>query len=173
VFEPDKTVGGIQDFKSIRFMRMVFADFQQPIVCRFASLDLVRGEWRRYNFDLSSPGEYLPIDDDDNTLFDVTAVNVEENGKRSPINYVIPPGIEQEVDNTTTTLRRQNEQSLVLKVCDLKDGDSRAAYKTSDLDVRSYKRIKMFVHAEGKNDDLSDGDFSCFIRLGTDFVSNE
>ncbi|MBC8267014.1 MAG: cell surface protein SprA, partial [Flavobacteriales bacterium] len=172
VYKPDKTVGGIQDFKSIRFMRMVFADFQQPIVCRFATLDLVRGEWRRYNFDLSSPGEYLPIDDQDNTLFDVTAVNVEENGKRSPINYVIPPGIEQEVDNTTTTLRRQNEQSLVLKVCDLKDGDSRAAYKTSDLDVRSYKRIKMFVHAEGKNDDLKDGDFSCFIRLGTDFVSN-
>jgi len=172
IYKPDKIVGGIQDFKSIRFMRMVFADFQQPIVCRFASLDLVRGEWRRYNFDLSSPGEYLPIDDEDNTLFDVTAVNVEENGKRSPINYVVPPGIEQEVDNTTTTLRRQNEQSLVLKVCDLKDGDSRAAYKTSDLDVRSYKRIKMFVHAEGKNDDLNDGDFSCFIRLGTDFVSN-
>ena len=172
IYKPDKTVGGIQDFKSIRFMRMVFADFQQPIVCRFATLDLVRGEWRRYNFDLSSPGEYIPVDDEDNTLFDVTAVNVEENGKRSPINYVVPPGIEQEIDNTTTTLRKQNEQSLVLKVCDLKDGDSRAAYKTADLDVRSYKRIKMFVHAEGKNDDLKDGDFSCFIRLGTDFVSN-
>ncbi len=172
IYKPDKIIGGIQDFKSIRFMRMVFSDFQQPIICRFASLDLVRGEWRRYNFDLSSPGEYLPVDDDDNTLFDVSAVNVEENGKRSPINYVVPPGIEQEVDNTTTTLRRQNEQSLVLKVCDLKDGDSRAAYKTSDLDVRSYKRIKMFVHAEGKNDDLNDGDFSCFIRLGTDFISN-
>ena len=172
IYKPDKVVGGIQDFKSIRFMRMVFADFSQPIVCRFATLDLVRGEWRRYNFDLSSPGEYLPIDDEGNTLFDVTAVNVEENGKRSPVNYVVPPGIEQEIDNTTTTLRRQNEQSLVLKVCDLKDGDSRAAYKTTDLDVRSYKRIKMFVHAEGKNDDLKDGDFSCFIRLGTDFVSN-
>ena len=172
VYKPDKVIGGIQDFKSIRFMRMVFTNFEQQIVCRFATLDLVRGEWRRYNFDLSSPGEYIPVDDDDNTLFDVTAVNVEENGKRSPINYVIPPGIEQEIDNTTTTLRRQNEQSLVLKVCDLKDGDSRAAYKTSELDVRAYKRIKMFVHAEGKNDNLNDGDFSCFIRLGTDFVSN-
>ena len=172
VYKPDKTIGGIQDFKSIRFLRMVFSDFQQPIICRFATLELVRGEWRRYNFDLTTPGEYIPIDDEDNTLFDVTAVNVEENGKRSPIKYVIPPGIEQEIDNTTTTLRRQNEQSLVLKVCDLKDGDSRAAYKTADLDVRSYKRIKMFVHAEGKNDDLNDGDFACFIRLGTDFVSN-
>ena len=30
----------------------------------------------------------------------------------------------------------------------------------------------MFVHAEGEEDDLEDGDLSCFIRLGTDFTSN-
>ena len=172
VYQPDNVVGGIQDFKSIRFIRMNFTNFSQPIVCRFATFDLVRGEWRRYNFDLTEPGEYIPIDDQQETSFDVSAVNIEENGNRSPINYVLPPGIEQEIDNTTTTLRQQNEQALVLKICDLKDGDSRAAYKTSDLDVRAYKRIKMFVHAEGEEDDLKDGDLSCFIRLGTDFTSN-
>ena len=172
VYQPDKVVGGIQDFKSIRFIRMNFTNFIQPIVCRFATFDLVRGEWRRYNFDLTEPGEYIPLDDQQETTFDVSAVNIEENGNRSPINYVLPPGIEQELDNTTTTLRQQNEQSLVLKVCNLKDGDSRAAYKKSDLDVRAYKRIKMFVHAEGYEDDLNDGDLSCFIRLGTDFTSN-
>ena len=153
-------------------MRMTFTDFQQPIICRFATLELVRGEWRRYNFSLAEPGEYIPLDDQEETTFDVSAVNIEENGNRSPINYVLPPGIEQEVDNTTTSLRQQNEQSLVLKVCDLKDGDSRAAYKTADIDVRAYKRIKMFVHAEGEEDDLKDGDLSCFIRLGTDFTAN-
>ena len=172
VYQPDKVIGGIQDFKSIRFIRMNFTNFNQPIVCRFATFDLVRGEWRRYNFDLTEPGEYIPIDDQAETSFDVSAVNIEENGNRSPINYVLPPGIEQETDNTTTTLRQQNEQALVLKICDLKDGDSRAAYKTSDLDVRAYKRIKMFVHAEGEDDDLKEGDLSCFIRLGTDFTSN-
>ena len=172
IYQPDKVVGGIQDFKSIRFIRMNFTNFIQPIVCRFATFDLVRGEWRRYNFDLTEPGEYIPIDDQQETTFDVSAVNIEENGNRSPINYVLPPGIEQEIDNTTTTLRQQNEQSLVLKICDLKDGDSRAAYKKSDLDVRAYKRIKMFVHAEGEEDDLKEGDLSCFIRLGTDFTSN-
>ena len=172
VYNPSKIVGGIQDFKSIRFMRMVLSDFSQPIFCRFATLELVRGEWRRYNLDLTEAGEYIPNDLDDETLFDVSAVNIEENGQRNPINYVLPPGIEQNIDNTTTTLRRDNEQSLVLKVCDLKDGDSRAAYKTSDLDVRAYKRLKMFVHAEGKEDNLEDGDLSCFIRLGTDFTSN-
>ena len=118
------------------------------------------------------PGEYIPNDDPNETIFDVSAVNIEENGNRSPINYVLPPGIEQEIDNTTTTLRQQNEQSLVLKVCDLEDGDSRATYKNADLDVRSYKKIKMFIHAEGKEDDLKYGDLTCFIRLGTDFTSN-
>tara|TARA_B100001758_G_scaffold62460_1_gene52002 strand:- start:29532 stop:36716 length:7185 start_codon:yes stop_codon:yes gene_type:complete len=173
IHSPDNIIGGIRDFKSIRFMRLAFADFKQPIICRFATFDLVRGEWRRYNFSLSEAGEYIPGDDQGSTSFDVSAVNIEENGNREPINYVLPPGIEQELDNTTTTQRQQNEQSLVLKVCDLKDGDSRAAYKTSDIDVRTYKRIKMFVHAEGENENsLKKGDLSCFLRLGTDFSSN-
>ena len=172
VYNPEKVVGAIQDFKSIRFMRIVLSDFSDPIVCRFATLELVRGEWRRYNLDLTEGGEYIPNDIDDETLFDVSAVNIEENGQRNPINYVLPPGIEQNIDNTTTTIRKDNEQSLVLKICNLKDGDSRAAYKTSDLDVRAYKRLKMFVHAEGNDDDLLDGELSCFIRLGTDFTSN-
>ena len=172
VYQPDNIIGSIRDFKSIRFMRLAFTNFYQPIICRFATLELVRGEWRRYNFSLAEPGEYIPLDDQGETTFDVSAVNIEENGNRSPINYVLPTGIEQEVDNTTTSLRQQNEQSLVLKVCDLKDGDSRAAYKTADIDVRAYKRIKMFIHAEGEEDDLKKGDLSCFIRLGTDFTAN-
>ena len=172
VYQPDAVIGGINDFKSIRFLRLALTNFQDPIICRFATFDLVRGEWRRYNYSLIEPGEYIPNDDPNETIFDVSAVNIEENGNRSPINYVLPPGIEQEVDNTTTTLRQQNEQSLVLKVCDLEDGDSRATYKNADLDVRSYKKIKMFVHAEGKEDDLKYGDLTCFIRLGTDFTSN-
>jgi cell surface protein SprA len=172
VYQPDDLIGGIRDFKSIRFMRMAFTNFQEPIICRFATLELVRGEWRRYGFDLTEPGEYLPIDDNEQTLFDVSAVNYEENGNRSPVNYVLPPGINQEVDNTTTALRKQNEQSLVLKVCNLKDGDSRATYKQVDIDVRAYKRLKMFVHAEGAEDNLKQNDLSCFIRLGTDFTTN-
>ena len=172
VYQPDKIIGNIRDFKSIRFMRLAFTDFEQPIICRFATFELIRGEWRRYNFSLIESGEYIPVDDADATIFDVSAVNIEENGNRIPIRYVLPPGIEQELDNTTTTQRQQNEQSLVLKVCDLKDGDSRATYKTSDLDLRTYKRIKMFVHAEGETDELNNGDLSCFLRLGTDFTNN-
>ena len=175
VQQPDKTVGSIRDFKSIRFIRMLLKNFDQPIVMRFATLELVRGEWRRYNFSLKTEGEYVPNDNSSNTSFDVSVVNIEENAEKIPVPYVLPPGIEQEVDNTTTYVRRQNEQSLVLKVCDLEDGDSRAAYKTFNNDFRTYKRLKMYVHAEASGEiesALQDGDLSLFIRLGTDFNDN-
>ncbi len=175
VQQPDKIVGAIRDFKSIRFIRMILKDFDEPIVMRFATLELVRGEWRRYNFSLKTEGEYVPNDNASNTTFDVSVVNIEENADKTPVPYVLPPGIEQEVDNTTTYIRRQNEQSLVLKVCDLEDGDSRAAYKTFNNDFRTYKRLKMYVHAEATGEiesSLQDGDLSLFIRLGTDFNDN-
>ena len=175
VQQPDKTVGSIRDFKSIRFIRMLLKDFDQPIVMRFATLELVRGEWRRYNFSLKTEGEYVPNDNSSTTSFDVSVVNIEENAEKIPVPYVLPPGIEQEVDNTTTYVRRQNEQSLVLKVCDLEDGDSRAAYKTFNNDFRTYKRLKMYVHAEASGEvesALQDGELSLFVRLGTDFNDN-
>ena len=125
VAQPSRVVGNISDFKSIRFMRMFVRGFEKPVVLRFATLELVRGEWRRYKGDLLSPGEYIPDDIQSLTTFDIFSVNIEENGRRTPIPYVIPPGIEQEQNIGTTTLVRLNEQSMVLKVCDLLDGDSR------------------------------------------------
>lgn len=174
---PEKRVGNIQDFRSVQFMRMFLKGFEQDIVLRFARLDLVRGEWRKYNYSLVDPGQYLQNEEDE-TPFVVGAVNVEENRNRRPVNYVIPPGIEREVDFGTANLRRLNEQSLSLDVCDLQDGDARAVYRNMDLDVRQYKRLKMFVHAEAGVDDrgqkvtLNDGDVSAFVRIGTDFDDN-
>ena len=113
----------------------------------------------------------MPNDDDEQTTFDVSIVNIEENGERWPVPYVLPPGIEQELDNTTTYVRRQNEQSLVLKACGLNDGDSRAAYKTFNNDFRAYKRLKMFVHAEAP-EPVDNGTMSIFMRMGSDFEKN-
>ena len=175
VQQPSNIVGSIQDFKSIRFIRMILKDFEQPVTLRLASMELVRGEWRRYNFDLRTEGEYVPNDNESVTTFDVSVVNIEENSERSPIPYTLPPGIEQELDNTTTSIRRQNEQSLVLKVCELEDGDARAAYKSFNNDFRTYKRLKMYVHAEASGENealLNDDDLRLFIRLGTDFNDN-
>ncbi len=171
---PDKVVGNIEDFRSIRFMRLFMRGFQRPVVCRFATLELVRGEWRRYQQSLLAPGLYIPQNQQALTKFDISAVNIEENGKRIPINYMEPPGIDREINLGTTELIRMNEQSMVLKVADLIDGDARAAFKTTDFDFRQYKNLKMFVHAEKmyKDEDLDYGDLTVFLRFGSDFTEN-
>ncbi|HKK09379.1 MAG TPA: cell surface protein SprA, partial [Bacteroidales bacterium] len=172
VRNPDKVVGNIQDFKSIRFLRMFMKDFSEPVILRFATLELVRGEWRKYNQAMLEDGEYV-VQEDEST-FDISAVNIEENGQRDPIPYVLPPGIERERLVGTTTVNQQNEQSMVLEVCDLEDGFARAAYKTTDFDFRQYGRLKMFVHAEKSNieDNYKTGELTAFIRLGADFTEN-
>ncbi len=169
----EQKVNGIQDFRSIRFMRMFMKDFDEEVLLRFARLEFVRGEWRRYLDDLTQPGESVQTDPN-LTAFNIGAVNVEENDQRSPIKYEIPPGILREVDPSQTYQRQLNEQSLVLDVCNLQDGDARAAYRNVQFDVRTYKKMKMFVHAEEvlTTMPLKDEDLTLFVRLGTDFDDN-
>ena len=169
----EKKVNGIQDFRSIRFMRIFMNGFDEEVQLRFAKLELIRGEWRRYNYDLTHPG--LSVQQDPNlTTFNIAAVNVEENDQRTPIKYEIPPGITREIDPSQTYQRQLNEQSLVLEVCNLQDGDARAAYKNVQFDVRTYKKLKMFIHAEEVDPlrPLNTNDLTLFVRLGTDFVEN-
>jgi len=174
VQQPDKVVGGIQDYKSIRFMRMFFKDWDTAVVCRFASLELERGEWRKYTNSLLTPGEYIPDPNQDGTTFDISTLSIEENGSRTPIPYVVPPGIEREINAATTNYQQLNEQSMVLKACNLLDGDARGAYKTTDFDFRDYKNLKMYIHAEKaiEEQELKQGDLTAYVRLGSDFTTN-
>ena len=168
VREPDKVIGAIQDFKSIRFMRMFLKDFEDSIILRFAKLELVRGEWRKYELSLIEGQENLATPEYSNGTLDISSVNIEEND-----NYVLPPGVDRVIDPTNPQLRQLNEQSMVLKVKDLEDGDARAAYKTINLDLRQYKKLKMYVHANELEDKiLKDDDLRVFIRLGTDYKDN-
>jgi cell surface protein SprA len=174
--EPENVIGSIQDFKSIRFMRMFMKGFNKEVVLRFAKLELIRGEWRKFSGGLLSPGDYIG-NDDDGTTFDISGVNVEENSSKTPVNYIIPPGIDREINpnpSSGSNIQQLNEQSLVLDVCNLKDGDARAAYKIMDIDIRRYKRLKMFIHAEESDvtKPLADNDLSVFIRMGSDFDDN-
>ena len=168
-----KRINGIQDFRSIRFIRMFVHGWSENVTLRFARLELVRGEWRRYLGSLLSDGEYIQSEEA-NTFFNVSAVNLEDNGTRDPINYVLPEGIIRETNYQTANLAQQNEQSLVLDVCGLKDGDSRAIYRNVNLDIRNYNKIQMFVHGESNpgSDPINDNEATVFIRLGTDFISN-
>lgn len=167
-----EAVGGITDFRSISFMRMYMTGFQSPVVLRFSTLDLVRGDWRIYTKTLQ-PGNDLP--GDDGTVFDVNAVNIEENNARIPIPYVLPPGVFREQLNNNNTIVRQNEQSLSLKVENLQPQDSRGVFKNVNVDMRQYQKIKMFMHAEKivESDPFLDGQSAVgFLRMGTDFSEN-
>ena len=174
VRQPDRVIGSIEDFSSIRFMRMFVRGFQKPVVLRFATLNLVKGEWRTYTQSIQAPGEYQPNDVANGTTMDISAVNIEENGRRSPVPYVIPPGIVQEQLVGATAVTKLNEQALQMTVQNLVDGDGRAIYKTADFDLRQYKYLKMFVHAEQAKEDqpLNDQDLTVFMRIGTDFTEN-
>lgn len=173
IYSYDRRVGTIQDFKSIRFIRMFTKNFSAPTIMRMATLDLVRGEWRKYNGSFMQPGEYI-VSELQETLFDVTAVNIEENGNKTPVNYILPPGINRQIDPTNPQLRQLNEQSMVLRVNGLQDGDGRAVYKNIDMDIRKYRRLKMFIHSESLpgEETLNDYDLSVFVRLGSDYKNN-
>jgi len=174
VKHPDKVIGHIEGYSSIRFMRMFVNGFRRPVVLRFATLDLVKGEWRTYMQNIQAPGEYQPDDVTNETMLDISAVSIDENSRREPVPYVTPPGIQQELMVGSVQTTRINEQSLQLTVKNLVDGDGRAIYKTTDFDFRQYKYLKMFVHAEADNDEspLEDQDLSLFLRIGTDFTEN-
>jgi len=167
-------IGGIEDFKSIRFMRMMLSGFEEEVVLRFASLDLVRGEWRRYNLDIS---ETAPVATQQygGSDFEVSAVNIEENASKQPVNYVLPPGIDRVIDPSNPQVAELNEQSILLKVKDLPDADARSVFKNVQLDLRQYKKMKMFVHAEalpGLEAELDSFEVSAFIRMGSDYQNN-
>ncbi len=172
--EPDQKVGSINGFQSVRFMRMFLNQFSEPIILRFATLDLVYSTWRKYSEDLLQPGDYVSGTDGE-TTFNISTVNIEENGSRQPVPYVLPPGIERETWYTTGSSYTQlNEQSISLDVDQLSNGDARAIYRSTGYDLRYYGHMKMFVHAEQKyvSEQLKDDDLVLFVRLGSDYTSN-
>ena len=174
VSQPERTIGGISDFTAIRFMRLFMTGFNDKISVRLGSLDLVRGEWRRFVNTLDTTD---PNPTDDGTTFDVQAVNIQENGARLPINYVTPPGVVREELYNNNTLLRQNEQSLSLRVTGdgLETGDSRAVFKNVSVDMRQFKKLKMFLHSEAITNDpspLLNDQMVGFIRFGNDFTEN-
>lgn len=171
-----QNINGIQDFRSIRFVRMFWKGFTEQTTFRFATLELGRNQWRRYtlplpNKDPNQPGGVCDVGPPTN--FDVNAVSIEQNAARTPFNYTIPPGISRQQSVGAFPDILQNEQALSMNMCDLSFCDARAVFKILNMDLRQFDRLKMFAHAEGRNGDKLDSThLSIFIRLGSDFVSN-
>jgi len=175
ISEYARKVGNIPDFKSIRFVRMFLTGFEDTVVLRFAKLDLVRNQWRQFAYKLDTAGRYIEIDRNSPTTMNTLAVNIEENDRRVPVPYRIPPGIErmQQISNNNVNIL-QNEQALSLQICGLQEGDARGVFKTMNLDLRQYGRISMFTHAESVIGQvpLQDNSIYAVVRFGTDFISN-
>ncbi len=168
----ESAIGNIEDFKSIRFMRMYLTGFAEPVILRFAELHLIRSEWRKYSGDLTEGGPSV-TDQTQKGTFEITSVNIEENASRDPVNYILPPGIDRVIDPSQPQIAQLNEQSMVFKIRDLPDGDARVAYKNMSMDLRQYKKMKMYIHAEALiGEMLNDHDVTAFIRLGSDETDN-
>lgn len=173
ISEYENVIGSIEDFKSIRFMRMFMKGFTDTTILRFATLELVRGEWRKYNYSLVEGQEGMPSADLPSSSFAISTVNIEENNKRTPVNYVLPPGVDRVIDPSQSQVTQLNEQSMEYKVENLADGDAKSAYKTLNVDVRHYKYLKMDIHAEKiEGYALDDDEVTAFIRLGSDYSNN-
>lgn len=168
--EYQQKVGSINDFTSIRFMRMFLTGFQENIILRLATLDLVQGEWRPYEQALYQ-GEAPAV----SGTLEASNVNIEENNDKEPVNYVLPPGISRITDPTQTQLAEENEQAMSLIARNLSPGDARAVYKNCTYDMRQYKHLQMFVHANALAENITetkDGETSVFLRLGSDYRNN-
>lgn len=170
--EYQKKVGSIQNFKSIRFMRLFMTGWKREQILRLATLELVRSDWRNYTatsladrgYAVSGTGKVA-----------TSTVNIEENAGSGPVNYVLPPGVDRVVDPGQSTSTLLNEQAMVMSVTDLEPHDAVAVYKNSGIDIRRYENLQLFVHGEaipGNPTLLQSGDLSVFIRLGSDYKDN-
>ncbi|HLN21284.1 MAG TPA: cell surface protein SprA [Bacteroidales bacterium] len=173
ITEYERVVGPISDFKSIRFMRMFMRNTEQPLIMRFAELDLVRAEWRKYNISFMEGGERVSVPETADGTFEISSVSIEENSGKEPVNYVLPPGFDRITDPQNPQLRQLNEQAMVLRVLNLEDGDARAAFRNVNLDIRQYRKLRMEVHAEAMiGQPLQDNDLTVFVRIGSDYKGN-
>ncbi|MBL7789594.1 MAG: cell surface protein SprA [Chitinophagales bacterium] len=169
--------GEIGDFRNIQFVRMFLTNFEDKVTIRMVDLSFVRNQWRKYTGSIQTPTDFIPRDNGETEFFDLGAVSLEENSRKTPVSYVTPPGMVREVGlNASSNPIQLNEQSLRLSFCNLKDGDAKACFKNINFDFRQYKKIRMFAHAENNDalalNDMKDGEVSYFVRLGNDFKDN-
>ena len=168
----EKAVGSIRDFTSLRFMRIYMTGFSEPVIVRLATMELIRGTWRSYDQPIYSAVNKAPKVSGSMV---VASVNIEENGDRKPVNYTMPPGISRVLDPSQPQLRQDNEQAMSLQITGLEPNEARAVYNKTNLDLRRYEHVQMYIHAENLVDvanEVKDGEMTVFVRLGSDYKSN-
>ncbi|MBV8326021.1 cell surface protein SprA [Chryseobacterium sp.] len=165
---------------NVRFARLMLTGFEQTSTLRFATMDLVRSDWRKYPKNIAiyagaavDPAINEGSIDVNTSDLDVGSVNIEENALNQPP-YVLPPGIDRQVLSGNAGVQRQNEASLYMKANELPPGEARGVFKNTTLDMRRYKKLKLFVHAHDPLNRVPgiDPKTRFFIRFGTDATDN-
>ncbi|MEW6511397.1 MAG: cell surface protein SprA [Bacteroidota bacterium] len=153
-----RTIGS-PTFENIEYIRVGFLNTDTTFV-RIADFSLVGNQWQKQS------------KDQNDSSFAVTVVGVEENP-----NYSSPPGVVRERDKTRPEEDVQaNEQSLVLLLRGLPDGEARQAvkfYTYRALDLFNYRVMKMFVHGDDnfRYVDPANYDAEIFFRFGLDSLN--
>lgn len=180
-FDTDAGEASTDVLNNVRFARMILEGFDNTSTLRFGTMDLVRSDWRKYNKNIAYTNSLNPGQPDNegsvlvnNEDFFVGSVNLEENGLGTPP-YILPPGIDRQVLSGNAGAQRQNESSLYMKFLNL-GNDAKGVVKNTFLDMRRYKNLELFVHAEdlrnaGMNNQL-DPNTKFFIRFGSDATDN-
>ena len=180
-------VGGEKNasvLNNVRFARLLLTGFDQTSTLRFGTMDLIRSDWRKYTKNIAkfADGTTIPdpADDEGSILenvdnFEVGSVNIEENALNQPP-YVLPPGIDRQVLSGNAGAQRQNESSLYLKATNLLANEARGVFKNTSLDMRRYKKLKLFVHAQDPTNPAAPSEIDektrFFIRFGSDATDN-
>lgn len=170
-----KPINNIPNFKVINFMRMYMTHFNEEAILRMAEFQMVSTQWRKYDGPMTDVTPSPNPQEPPFGCFEVGSVSVQDNSQKTPFNYIKPPGVfQQGMAGNTQQGFLQDERSLLMRLCDLKEGDGRAVFKNVTQDLRNYKNLRMFVHSEPKTDGTSvpnfnkTGDAVAFIRLGLD-----
>lgn len=171
-----ETEGDIDGFRSIQFMRLITKGFASRKIFRMAEFELVRSQWRRDTNPCQRPGGDGSLAD---VEFNLDTRGVEENGSKIPFGYEIPQGVQQELIFNSISANQLNERSLAMNFGDLEGGCEVSMNKLLDMDLRLFKRLQLFVHAEEAIDDMGnllgvveDDELELFVRFAKDYEFN-
>ncbi|GEN69188.1 T9SS outer membrane translocon Sov/SprA [Chryseobacterium rhizosphaerae] len=182
-FDPSEGAHETSVLNNVRFARLMLTGFEQTSTLRFGTMDLVRSDWRKYPRNIAvyqSQGANPSKDEGsmevNTSNLEVGSVNIEENAFNQPP-YVLPPGIDRQVLSGNAGAQRQNEASLYMKADQLESSEARGVFKNTTLDMRRYKRLRLFTHAhDPANRDKYlgriDPKTKFFIRFGSDATDN-
>lgn len=158
-----RKVGNIENLEQVSHLRFWMSGYEEPMTMRFATFELVGNQWRK--------AENITDQDNPNTIFETTTINIEENASRQPIPYRVPEGAIRSVNRGQQEQVLANEQSMLLNVEDLRSGDVRMVRRLyqNGLNLLNYSNLRMFVHGEGYE---RREDAELVLRFGNDLTDN-